>query len=308
MKTEKGRAELMLTPGVFLRLDENSSVKMVSSALTSTTIEFEGGSAILDALGAQGEIPVTLQFKEAAITFPKAGLYRIDSDTAVLQAYDGEALVKQRDRQTRVDTTRLYFFELGTDTKKFSEGTEDEFLDWTRNRNEVITAQNQIAQQDAEDEADADLGSLGGLPGLNLNPPYGGLGGTPAVPGLGGTTPYGLGYGPYGYGYGYGSFYYNNYPPSMIFGLPPLPVPVLVIRRPWAYRGVSPTWPRSGTWTSRHTTTPTTSTWLASHPITSVYPRTTYVRPYSTISHPAISRPMAVPHVTAAPVHAGARR
>lgn len=304
LKTEKGRAELMLTPGVFLRLDENSSVKMVSSALTSTTVEFLSGSAIVDALAAQGQIPVTLQFKGADVTFPKAGVYRIDSETSVLQAYDGEALVKQQDKQTKVDTTRLYFFELATDTKKFSDGTEDEFLDWARNRNEVITAENQTAQQDADDEADADLGSLGSAPGLGLNSPYGGLGGlgaSPAVPGLGLGGIYPYGYNPYGYG----SLFYNTYAPTMLWGLPALPGPVLVVSRPWAYRGVSPTWPRTGTWSSRHPTT--TATWLTSHPI-GAYPYSTSVRPYSTISRPAISHPIAAPHVSPTAVHAVGHR
>ncbi len=57
LKTQKGRVELMLTPGTFLRLDENSSVKMLSSALTSTRVEFIAGSAILDTLAAEGDIP-----------------------------------------------------------------------------------------------------------------------------------------------------------------------------------------------------------------------------------------------------------
>src|SRR5580692_908903 len=34
--TEKGKAEILLTPGVFLRLGNNSSVKMISSSLTDT--------------------------------------------------------------------------------------------------------------------------------------------------------------------------------------------------------------------------------------------------------------------------------
>jgi hypothetical protein len=301
LKTERGRVELMLTPGTFLRLDENSSVKMISSALTSTKLEFVSGSAILDAVAAQGDIALSLQFRDAAINFTKPGLYRIDSETEVLQAYSGEALVKQRDKETRVDTTRLYFFELGTDTKKFSDGTDDEFLDWARNRNEVIAAENQSSQADADDEADGDLGAFGAVPGLNLNAPYHGLnapyGGLGAVPGVGVPS--------FGSVYPYGSFFYNSYAPSTLYPLPPLPGPLLVIRRPWAYRAVSPTWPHSGTWESRHSTS--TPTWLMSHPV-GVYPHTTYVRPLSSpMSRPAMTHPVVVPHAGPAAVHVGHR-
>src|SRR5277367_3716741 len=45
-RTELGRAEILLTPGVFLRMGENSSVKMVSNLLTDTRVELLKGSVI----------------------------------------------------------------------------------------------------------------------------------------------------------------------------------------------------------------------------------------------------------------------
>src|SRR5215467_10759511 len=44
----EGRAEVLLTPGVFLRLAENSSVRMISNSLADTRIEFVSGSAIIE--------------------------------------------------------------------------------------------------------------------------------------------------------------------------------------------------------------------------------------------------------------------
>jgi hypothetical protein len=37
-RTEEGRAEILLTPGVFLRLGENSAIRMVSNGLTDTRV------------------------------------------------------------------------------------------------------------------------------------------------------------------------------------------------------------------------------------------------------------------------------
>jgi hypothetical protein len=220
--TKKGRVELMLTPNVFLRLDENSSVKMISSALTATRLEFLNGSCILDALAAANDVPVDIKFKDASIHFGKNGLYRIDNETEVLQAYSGEAVVQQQDKKTKVDPTRLYFFELATDTNKFSEGTDDEFLDWARNRYDVITEENQMAQADAgdADDADPDLGGLGmggGLPPLyNYGVPHSyGLPPLSTYPNYSSISPY--------------SSLYNGYVPSTLFPLPLLPGPVLVI-------------------------------------------------------------------------------
>src|ERR1039458_7667041 len=43
LKTEEGRAEVLLTPGVFLRLGENSSFRMITNRLIDTRLEFQIG-------------------------------------------------------------------------------------------------------------------------------------------------------------------------------------------------------------------------------------------------------------------------
>ncbi len=47
LRAEDGRAEVLLNPGLFLRIGENSTVRMVSNDLTSTRIEFVSGAAII---------------------------------------------------------------------------------------------------------------------------------------------------------------------------------------------------------------------------------------------------------------------
>jgi len=294
LQTQKGRVELMLTPGAFLRLDEKSSVKMIASALTSTTVEFLNGSAILDALAAEGDIPIALKFRDASISFSKPGVYRIDSETQVFQSYNGEAVVSQHDKQTRVDSSRLYFFELATDTKKFNDGPDDEFLDWARNRNQVITAENQAAQADDDEDAAADLS---GAPSLNYNLPNGGVSVTPGFPGVGNTYPY-------------SGIFFNNYAVTPFWTLPPLPVPALIIRRPWPYRAFSPTRPRIMNWNAQHPSHP--RTWAASPRPGGVYPHTgfrspAFPRPATTYSRPPNSRPVMTPRAPMAGAHVGRR-
>ena len=76
LATKDGDAEVLLTPGVFLRLAENSSFKMVSNKLDDTRIEVLGGSAMVqvgELLGGQrdhGCVPQRrhLPGKDAACT------------------------------------------------------------------------------------------------------------------------------------------------------------------------------------------------------------------------------------------------
>jgi hypothetical protein len=44
LSTEQGHAEVLLTPGIYLRLDDDSSVRMISPDLTSTQVALDKGA------------------------------------------------------------------------------------------------------------------------------------------------------------------------------------------------------------------------------------------------------------------------
>ena len=50
LTTQAGKVEILLTPGVFLRVAENSSVKMVSPDLATTKVELEKGRALVEVI------------------------------------------------------------------------------------------------------------------------------------------------------------------------------------------------------------------------------------------------------------------
>src|SRR5215467_9360195 len=49
LRTEHGRAEVLFTPGVFLRIGEGSAIRMLSSKFSDTRLELLDGSVILEA-------------------------------------------------------------------------------------------------------------------------------------------------------------------------------------------------------------------------------------------------------------------
>ena len=49
LRTADGRAEVLLTPGVFLRMGERTSIRLVANDLTDTQVELEAGSVVVDA-------------------------------------------------------------------------------------------------------------------------------------------------------------------------------------------------------------------------------------------------------------------
>src|SRR6266540_3872699 len=94
LRTELGRAEVLLNPGVFLRLGENSSFRMITNRLIDTRVDLLTGSAVVEALEVGKDTAVTIVCKDAQVAVRKAGVYRFDMSPARLHVYSGEAVVQ----------------------------------------------------------------------------------------------------------------------------------------------------------------------------------------------------------------------
>ena len=94
LRTEEGRAEVLLTPGTFLRLGPSSAIRMVSNELDNTRVELMKGSAVLD----QGSdklasASVTILYNLDQVQIKKPGRYRFDSDPPQVKVETGAAEV-----------------------------------------------------------------------------------------------------------------------------------------------------------------------------------------------------------------------
>jgi hypothetical protein len=96
LQTANGRAEVLLTPGVFLRVGENSAVRMVSPNLLDTQVELDRGRADIEV----DEIHPTnnIQVAQAGTNtrLLKDGLYAFDADKNTVGVFKGEAELLQR--------------------------------------------------------------------------------------------------------------------------------------------------------------------------------------------------------------------
>ncbi len=91
--TAEGRAEILLTPGVFLRMAENTSVRMLSNALADTRLEVVSGSALVEVGELLEHNAISFETSGAHMELAKKGLFRIDASPASLRVYEGEARV-----------------------------------------------------------------------------------------------------------------------------------------------------------------------------------------------------------------------
>jgi hypothetical protein len=204
LRTEEGRAEVLLPPGMFLRVGENGSFRMVSNRLVDTRIELLSGSAVVEIDSNSKDAQVTLLSKDGTVTFTK-GIYRFDTQPARLKVFEGSAGVDIGGRSLAVSTGRT--IGLTSDTasvEKFDVKDTDSLDHWSRRRGEEIAMANVSAAKRAYDT------SWSGA----VNPCMAGMGNygnsgayVPSSYALGNGM---AGYGAPGYGApGYGAWTYN---------------------------------------------------------------------------------------------------
>jgi hypothetical protein len=102
LTTGNGKAEILLTPGVFLRVGDNSTVKMVSTNLTGIEVDLEKGQATVEIAELHPYNQFRLDEDGAATYMLKDGLYAFDADHEQVRVLKGEALVQDNDQQVKV--------------------------------------------------------------------------------------------------------------------------------------------------------------------------------------------------------------
>jgi hypothetical protein len=320
LRTEKGRAEVLLTPGVILRIDENSAIRMVSNSLADTRVELLTGSAMVDTAEPQAGTSATVAYKDWQVRFLQPGVYRIDSTPARVWVSDGQAEVVDPSDGTPVSVGRGMDLPLAAAlvAEQSTDQPRDALSNWASGRALSISADNEIAANiqdpaslDQGPLSDADLAALAGAGG------YG-----PSALAMPAFTQFPmLGLAPYGAA-GYSSLYpyqpgfYSLYLPGYTY-------------RP-AFLVLSPVGLRNSVYSPRYggAARPGVSTLVVP---STVYPRpiTTGVRSYPTglsyptrpgyptgvgarpAGSPAIARPGVAPaaaHPTAAPHAVGGHR
>jgi hypothetical protein len=148
LRTAEGRAEVLLTPGVFLRLGERTSIRLVANDLADTQVELEAGSVVVEADEPNLNTAVTLIYKEWRVHFPGKGSYRMDSDPPRLSVRQGKAEVfsAASAQPVNVDQGMSMPF-AGVLVPEASSAPKDALSDWSTGRSQSIVADNSITSQ-----------------------------------------------------------------------------------------------------------------------------------------------------------------
>jgi hypothetical protein len=102
LTTEDGKAEILLTPGVFLRVGDNSAVKMISPSITNTDVGLEKGHAMVEVAEIHPENDIRITEGGTTTQLLKTGLYDFDLKQNEFRVFDGKAAVEEGGKQVSV--------------------------------------------------------------------------------------------------------------------------------------------------------------------------------------------------------------
>lgn len=133
LTTGAGKVELLLTPGVFLRVADDSAVKMISPNLTDTEVELQKGRASVEVLEIHKENNIRIHQDGASTKLLKNGLYEFDADKSQALVFKGEAVVFVNDQRVSLGGRREVMLggpgkleAHGFDTRQYA----DDFYRW----------------------------------------------------------------------------------------------------------------------------------------------------------------------------------
>jgi FecR protein len=176
LRTAEGRAEVLLTPGVFVRIGARSAIRMVANDLSDTRVELLAGSALVDSAEPNSGTSVTLICKNWSVRFLEQGVYRIDTDPPRLSILQGKAEVSAgTDKDVTVGRGMNLPFASVLVPQPLTDWPRDALSAWAEGRQQSISADDAIAA-DIQDPAslnasDSGLNSFTYFPMLGLPSP-----------------------------------------------------------------------------------------------------------------------------------------
>jgi hypothetical protein len=149
LQTNDGKAEMLLTPGVFLRLDSNSAVKMISPSLIKTTVQLDRGKAMLEADQVEKENHLDVVDHGANTLIEKHGVYEFNANNPMVAVYDGKAQVREDDHTKDVGKGKEVALASNPKLKEqsFDRKQEDDLYAWSKLRSEYTSEANMASAQ-----------------------------------------------------------------------------------------------------------------------------------------------------------------
>lgn len=152
LKVETGPdsyVELLLTPGSFLRLAENSSVVFESSNLNNTVVRVLSGNALMETVAMEPRFSVSVRLTDSLkVRIDATGVYRFTADTASVTAGALQIDLQKQDQDYRIGKGHaIRATATSYDETTAPSDAEDDAIDrWSAERSYALATANFMAE------------------------------------------------------------------------------------------------------------------------------------------------------------------
>jgi hypothetical protein len=139
--THSGYVEVLLTPGAFLRIGNNSEVVMQAVGLANIQLQVIHGSAMIEATDFVKGTAMQVNMDGATTQIEQRGLYAFDANQQMVRVLDGKAKVLEASRVKTIDKDHQVVLTSGTNLKSRSFDKQiaeaDPLYVWSKARSEA---------------------------------------------------------------------------------------------------------------------------------------------------------------------------
>lgn len=146
LRTNNGRAEILLGPGVFLRLGPHSAMRMLNSRLEDTQVEVEQGVALLEVIEIANGGNLHVLLGNSRTSFRGIGLHRFDADSGDLYIFGGHAEVSAGAQTFDASRGRVIHLRDAPAESRFDPHKKDALLQWAASRSYRLFISNPMAR------------------------------------------------------------------------------------------------------------------------------------------------------------------
>jgi hypothetical protein len=142
LRTGNGRAEILLGPGVFLRLGEHGAVRMLDTRLENTRVEVQQGTALVEVVEMPRGSDVHVVLGATRTGFNGIGLHRFEAGSNELRVFGGHAEVVAGDQTVEAGRGRVVHLGDSLSVSKFDPRRKDALNQWAARRSFLIFSSN----------------------------------------------------------------------------------------------------------------------------------------------------------------------
>jgi hypothetical protein len=140
------QVEVLLNPGSYLRVGENSAFELAENALEKIRVKLMKGSAIVEATGLDStELHINIVTERARILIIRRGVYRINvtADSTELLVRKGRATVDDNSSNIIKGGNEVVFRGGSFEATKLGKQQQDQFDDWSKARANTLAKANE---------------------------------------------------------------------------------------------------------------------------------------------------------------------